>query len=464
MYNTYLMNKLKLYKALLLFVLVSALFSACEPDPELTKEKVQISNKTSNYSSKHTNEWLSVYMDVEKDLPNFRPAATSRALAYIWMAAYEAALPGMPKFVSNETKLSGLNIPSLPHDVEQYDWNIAVNAALASCYEHFLIGATVEHKAKIKDLEVKINAEYSSTEQEIFTNSQEWGRAVADAIIAYSKTDEEAEKQVLDAFAADYTPPIGEGKWRAEKGKALFPYWGKVRTFASFGDDLLSPEPPAFSTNSKSTYYIDFEEVNQAIIKNDNEKRWRAEFWSDDLVGVTFSPPARIFQIANQMIAIEQLDLETTLHLLVKLGIAENDGAVAAWRSKYHYNVERPIHFITDHINPDFMTILGEAMGSSNVTPPFPGYPSGHSTFGGLGISVLTHFFGEDYTFTDRCHEDRAEFKGYPRTYTTITAMMEENAYSRIPLGVHPRFDCDEGLRLGKLVGNNAVKYALKVR
>ena len=27
--------------------------------------------------------------------------------------------------------------------------------------------------------------------------------------------------------------------------------------------------------------------------------------------------------------------------------------------------------------------------------------------------------------------------------------MAEENAYSRIPLGVHVRMECDEGIRLG---------------
>jgi len=43
-----------------------------------------------------------------------------------------------------------------------------------------------------------------------------------------------------------------------------------------------------------------------------------------------------------------------------------------------------------------------------------------------------------------------------------MTQIGEENAYSRIPLGVHPRFDCSEGLRLGKQIGKNAVAYNLK--
>jgi hypothetical protein len=292
-------------------------------------------------------------------------------------------------------------------------------------------------------------------------NSIAWGRKVADAVIAYSKTDVEAEKQILDAFAKDYTPPTGIGKWKGEKGTALFPYWGKVRTFTTFGQSLISPPPPPFSTDKASKYYKDFDEVNEVVSNFNNERRWKSEFWSDDIVGLTFSPPARIFMIANQMIAKENLDLETSLHLLLKLGIAENDAAVAAWGSKYIYNVERPTHYIREYINKDFRTPLGYAIGTDNITPPFPGYPSGHSTFGGISIPILAEFFGESYTFTDRCHEGRTEFNGTPRTYTNMTQIGEENAYSRITLGVHPRFDCDEGLRLGKMIGNNTIKYRL---
>jgi membrane-associated phospholipid phosphatase len=463
------MNFLKLQQAILVVFVLSMFFSACTPEakPGITPE---IENRTSGYSSKYTKDWINLYMDIEKDIPGFRPAATSRAVGYIWMAAYESALPGMPDFISNEKKLTGLDIPALPKAVNLYDWNVAMNAALARTYEHFMFSTAIANnpvsikgKASIKDLESNINSELSGkVDQAVFTNSQEWGRAVADAIIAYAKTDLEAEKQILDPFAKDYTPPTGPGKWKGTTGSALFPYWGLTRSFATFGDDLISPPPPPFSTNPQSTYYKDFKEVNDVVVNKTNSSVWIAEFWSDDIVGLTFSPPARVFQIANQMIVAENLNLETTLHLLVKLGIAENDAAIAAWGTKYTYNVERPTHFIKDHINPDFKTLLGNAIGAENITPPFPGYPSGHSTFGGMGRSVLAAFFGENYTFTDRCHEGRTEFNGYPRSYTTMTQIAEENAYSRIPLGVHPRFDCSEGLRLGYLVGDNAVKYNLK--
>jgi membrane-associated phospholipid phosphatase len=448
---------LKITKRIVLFLALLAGFTSCtETTPEL---KVNSENLTSNEDSKVAQEWINLYMVIEKDLPGFRPAATSRALGYIWIAAYEAGVPGMPNFISNSKKLN-FEIPKLEKDVAAYDWSIAVNAALARSTNHFMHNTNPVQKKLIQDLETSENARLSKgVSAEVAQNSVNWGRAIADAVIAYSKTDLEAERQILKPFteASQVPTPNVPGAWKG--GNALFLEWGKTRAFASTQAQLLSPPPPAFSTNPSSTYYKDFYEVYDNVKNLNNERRWRAEFWSDDIVGLTFSPPARIFQIANQMIANENSNLEFSLHLLLKLGIAENDGAIAAWKSKYTYFVERPTEFIKDHIDKNFKTPLGNAIGTENITPPFPGYPSGHSTFGGLGISVLAAFFGENYTFTDRCHENRTEFNGYPRTYTTMTQIGEENAYSRIPLGVHPRFDCSEGLRLGKVIGTNAVNY-----
>ncbi|MEO5905640.1 MAG: vanadium-dependent haloperoxidase, partial [Saprospiraceae bacterium] len=139
-----------------------------------------------------------------------------------------------------------------------------------------------------------------------------------------------------------------------------------------------------------------------------------------------------------------------------------NDAAVAAWKSKYIYNTERPETYIHKYIDPNFKSILGNAIGTSGINPSFPGYPSGHSTFAGVSDRIFTHFFGENYKFTDHCHVGRTEFIGIPRTYTSWTQMAEENAYSRIPLGVHIRMDCSEGLRLGNVSAVKALSLDLQ--
>jgi hypothetical protein len=243
----------------------------------------------------------------------------------------------------------------------------------------------------------------------------------------------------------------------------MFPYWGKVRTFAADQNDLLSLPPSSiFSTDPNSDYYKENLEVANMVNNMTTTNRWIAEFWSDDITGLTFSPPARIFAIANQVISLKKMNLEETLHMYCKLGIAINDAAVGAWKSKYIYNTERPETYIRKYIDPSFKPILGEAIGVPGLTPSFPGYPSGHSTFAGVSWRIFDHFFGAHYEFTDHCHFGRTEFNGYPRTFTSWKQMAEENAYSRIPLGVHVRMDCSEGIRLGDVIALKALNLDLE--
>jgi hypothetical protein len=49
-----------------------------------------------------------------------------------------------------------------------------------------------------------------------------------------------------------------------------------------------------------------------------------------------------------------------------------------------------------------------------------------------------------------------------PRSFKSFNEMSKENAYSRIPLGVHYRMDCEEGFRIGKIVGQKTNNFAWK--
>ena len=179
----------------------------------------------------------------------------------------------------------------------------------------------------------------------------------------------------------------------------------------------------------------------------ENEELWIAEFWSDDVEGMMMSPPGRQVSIANQLIDKENLRLDDALELYLKLGFSLNDAAVSTWADKYEYMVMRPNVFIHEFIDPDFQTNLYKFIYWPN--PSFPGYPSGHSCFASAAAGVFIDEFGNNTRFTDTSHDGRTEFLGDARTFRTLEEMAEENAYSRIPLGVHVRMDCTEGLRLG---------------
>lgn len=305
----------------------------------------------------------------------------------------------------------------------------------------------------------------SGEKDKVIENSQKWAQYVAEKVIEFSQTDEEAEAQILEPQPLSYEPPVGDGFWTysAEPERALFPYWGSVRTFVIAPDETSSIPPIDYSEVPGSPYFNQMMEVyndNNQAKAEDGEALWIAEFWSDDVENLMISPPARQISIANQLIEQYESNLEEALVLFVKLGFSLNDAAVSTWKYKYQYMVMRPNVFIHEFIDPDFQTNLYRLVYWPN--PSFPGYPSGHSCFASAASGLFIDAFGDATNFTDRTHEGATEFRGTPRTFNTFSDMAEENAFSRIPLGVHIKMDCEEGLRLGYEISGAVNKLKLK--
>ena len=141
------------------------------------------------------------------------------------------------------------------------------------------------------------------------------------------------------------------------------------------------------------------------------------------------------------------------MYAYAKVSFALCDAGIRCWGEKYVYNYIRPIDYIRQVMGqPDWNTIMCPADGNF-YTPNFPTYPSGHATFGAASAEVLSDLFGYSYSMTDRCHEGRVEFLSTPRSFGSFDEMADENAYSRIPLGVHFRMDAEAGVDLGHKVG-----------
>jgi len=209
-----------------------------------------------------------------------------------------------------------------------------------------------------------------------------------------------------------------------------------------------------YSTNTLSEYYAQALQTYTKNADQDYATEWIAEFWSDDIVNLTFGPAARWVAITNQVVTKENANLETALEVYAKIGVALNDAVVACWHSKYLYNIERPVTYIRAYIDPGYSTNLDNPLtGEEGLTPSFPSYPSGHATIGAAGAEVLSDVFGYSYSMTDRCHQGRTQFEGTPRTFGSFHEMAMEDAWSRVLLGVHWRMDADEGVRFGMGVG-----------
>jgi len=409
-------------------------------------------------------EWMKLFLELDRYAQGYRPGPAARALAYINLAAYESCLNGMPHYLSLQNLYAGLSLPTADKS-KDYHWPTVLNAVYASMIQHFFPGQALapgqqtDLLFKILELQEAFSQEFSAkVGNTIFNRSEAHGEAVADAIWEWSKTDQFGHDAYLFPRPASYVPLVGPGLWKPtppDFSAALFPYWGNVRTFSIQPEDKIAKSPLTFSQESTSPLYAQGLEVRNTVENLTFNEQWIAEFWSDDFTGQTFSPASRWISIACQVIKNEDSDLETAIYAFSKLSLALNDAAVACWHSKYIYNVERPVTYINRVIDSTWKPHW-------DSTPSFPAYPSGHATFGAAAAETLSHVFGYNFAMTDSSHEGRDEFLSTPRSFASFYEMANENAYSRIPLGVHFQMDADEGLRLGFRIGRKVNEMPFK--
>ncbi len=451
-----------------LFSIFFLFLSGCKKDEtDFISQKI-----TKEYSSEVIQQWNHVFIDLERYAQGFRPCPAPRAMAYIGLACYEACVKDMPEFKSIRYNYPGLNIPQqLP--LKDYHYPTIINAIYSRLLTDFMgnvKGIPTNRFVQISALYNKLKNDYlSEVSSETIARSDEYGLKVAEAVFEYSKTDLVGHNHHLEPFkdnVGNYKPQAVPGAFKPTNaaGPGMFPDYGYARTFVIKDADKLIPAPIPYSEEKNSPYYVQGAEVYAAVNNPTPDQRWMAFFWSDDLTGLTFSPPTRWLAIANQVYELDNVDLETAVYANAKVGIALNDCVVACWYSKYFYNIQRPVDYIRKVFRSNWQPALYNPLTKeTGISPNFPAYPSGHSTMGGAAAEVLTDIFGNYYPMTDRCHEGRQDFEGSaPRHFNSFYEMANENAISRIPLGVHFRMDCDQGVSLGIRVGRKVNQFSWK--
>jgi hypothetical protein len=432
-------------------------------------------------------KWNETFLEIDRYAPGFRPSPGPRSLAYMGLSAYESILQGMPRFNSLRSKFPDLQLPT-PQANAEYFYPATVNESYYYMMHHFFDYLATKRPvefAKIEKTYQDCRKNYvSRVPAAILTRSEAFGKAMAKAVCDWETLDAVGHDAFLNPQPPAYVPPTGDGLWQPtapDFSKAAFPDMGKSRYFALKGAEQLSPPPLAYSEDPKSPIFKQAEEVFHRVNAINAKKwtayedQWIAEFWSDDLLNLTFSPPSRLLAIANQVARRENLSLAECAELYAKLGLALNDAGAATWKSKYAYNIERPVSYIRRVLPkkyPEAATWLSALnnplTGVKGITPSFPAYPSGHSAFGGAGGAVLSSLFEYNrrnwgsYFFLDLSHLGRTEFISTPRFYFSFKQLAEEDAISRIPLGVHFRQDCTEGVRLGELAAKRVLELPWK--
>jgi len=411
-------------------------------------------------------DWMDLQLQVERFTPGYRPPTAARSLAYTALAAYESVAPGMDAYRSIQTEFDVLEIPEIDQDLK-YNWEIVLNACYSECLGYYYPTAPTAQQSQILQMERSWRRilEEKEDDLDVIERSIERGREVAKIIYDWSVTDAVGHESYLRNTDPNYDPPEGPGLWSPtypDYSAALFPNFGDVRTFAA-SSDVKVADPIPYSEDPGSQLYAQALEtmnlVNEIKAGGRYEDKWIAEFWSDDCPILTFTPAGRWIAITSQVLERHDIDLAKALYSYAKVGMALSDAGVRCWDEKYRLNYLRPIDYIHKVMGEtDWNTIMCPDGSGQFFTPNFPTYPSGHATFAAAAAEVLQDIYGSYFPFTDRCHEGRTEFIGTPRSYNSFIEMAEENAYSRVPLGVHFRMDSEAGTDLGRKVGREVNK------
>lgn len=387
--------------------------------------------------------WYRLVLELVRHTATYSPPFAARAFGYLGVTLWEvAAQCGAGRSLAGQ--LNGLDpLPQAPHGLNEAAMvNGALSVAIAELFGN--TGPTGQRAmaAMVRQLNERLEG---TMDPAMAKASRAQGEAVAAHVLRWSVTDGGVPVVNL-GFPLDWKPGDGAHAWQPTslvqlQQAPLLPAWGTVRPFAMTGPESCGlPPPPDYSPAPDSAVHKAAREVHDIRLALSDEQKLIARFWSDDPM-LSPTPPGHWVSILIGIAERDALDLPRLADALARLGIGIADAFIACWRVKYQYDLLRPVTYIRRHIDPKWEPFL--------ITPPFPEYPSGHSTQSGAAAGVLTAIFGPDFAFDDHTHED--DGLGV-RRFASFEAAAREAAVSRLYGGMHYRFGNEAGLVQGACV------------
>ena len=400
--------------------------------------------------------WYHLTLNLVRHTATYSPPVASRAFAYVGITVFEATASGDAHLQSLVGQLNGLESLPKREGGKTYDEAVVLNAAMDAAISDFFsnTGPSGQHALAAQSRLMKSDVA-KLLPPDVVARSNAYGRALEKAILAWSKADGGGKINNL-GFPTKYDLNKANGHWVPTseyqiQQTPLLPDWGKNRTFAMpQGATCGLPPPIAYSNDKTSDYMKQAQEVYEVKNANTAEQKTIAKFWSDD-PGLSWTPPGHWIGIVLDIAARDKLPTSKTTAALARLGVAVADGFIGCWHEKYVYDSIRPVTVIRKYIDPKWETLL--------ITPPFPEYPSGHSTQSASAAMALTTALGDNFAFDDATHE--RDGLGV-RHFKSFWDAANEAGISRMYGGIHFRAAIEQGLEQGRCIGKFAAKLVME--
>ena len=293
----------------------------------------------------------------------------------------------------------------------------------------------------------------SSDESEAWKASIELGNKIAETYLKLRDGDGH-EKQ------GDYTPMTKPGDYQYTPGWnnwVLKPDFNYARPFAmDTVTQFRSPPPPSLQSE---TYTASFQEVKAYGVKDSgvrSEDQTHFAHWWAEFAEHSWNRIGRITAQEGTLSAYE------AARMLALINMDIYDIYLASLESKYYYDTWRPYTAIRNGESDDNPDTAGDPNWEPEMlTPPWPEYPSAHSSVGAGGAEIVTEIFGTpNVSFTMESISALPEAK--TRTYTNLDQAADDCASSRIMNGYHFRFATEEGKRQGRAIARHILDHYLR--
>ncbi len=409
-------------------VLVSFSFTACEKNP-IEPKSVNVFPAVSN---KVILDWNTTALNA-MEAPNYQHVlVASRLYAMVHIAQYDAL---------NSIKPVYKKYCNTTGDASAHPVAAAAFAAYTVLLHHLPEKKAMldSQLAKAIDTIVDLNAKQKGIAL---------GLQCGNAIIEQRK-DDGAFQDPVGVIAPSTVPGVYQAV--PPFNFVFAPFWKTMKPFGLQQPQQFRSTP--YPDLKSTAYKKDFEEVKTLGEKNSTqrtvEQTFYAKFWYE-YAEIGWN------RIASVAAGNEKTDLMTTARVFAMLNIALTDAYTAGWDSKYYYNFWRPYTAVVNTIVPEGGNANWEPL---MPTPPVQDYPSTHSVLGNAAATVLTSFYGNNYSFATTSTSSATP--GAARAFKSFLTAADENADSRVMAGVHFRFSCKAGQEMGNKIGKWMVENTL---
>ena len=267
--------------------------------------------------------------------------------------------------------------------------------------------------------------------------------------------------------------------------KFIAPHWNRVRPFAlksatQFDSEPWMAPPPDIQQDGPFNYQRNVEEALRYSRTLTLQRKVLVEYWADGPDSEL--PPGHWGLFAQFVSQRDGNSIGRDARMFFVMHNASFDAGIVAWHLKRKYDGVRPITAVrylekgqsvlawggpgrpTEYIAGEKWTPYNPG---SNLTPAFPGYISGHSTFSRASAKALKLFTGNDYFgFSTVVPPNFGRVEpGIPAVPTTIRFQRFSDAArqagkTRLYGGIHFADDNMVGQRIGRVVGQQAFARA----